>query len=196
MWEHAEETLLAGIGDRCNGYRWLHTRSQSHFENWNFGLTIPSIVLSAITGSVTIGLSSLFPLGEQTTATTILGAVTIGSGILTTINQYMNTSSLAESHRIAALAYGKLYRLIHTELSLNREQRTEIKAFLTLVRAEQDRLQEMSPTISSCVIAQFNAIFKGNTTLEKPEVAGDLDHIVISMEPLLSEDAHSLSLSV
>jgi hypothetical protein len=198
-WEHAEETLLAGIGDRCNGYQWLHTKSQRHYEIWNVCLTIPSIVLSAITGSVTIGLSSLFPRGDQTIATTILGSVTIGSGILTTINQYMKTSSLAEAHRSAALAYGKLYRLILTELSLKKGQRVEVKAFLKMVRAEQDRLQDMCPTISACIISEFNATFKNNTLLEKPEIVGDLDHIVVSMEvPLLgsgSGSPDSLSLS-
>jgi hypothetical protein len=188
-WGHTEEVLLAGIGDRCNGYQWLHTKSQRYFEIWNVCLTIPSIILSAITGSVTIGLSSLFPADNQIVATTVLGTVTIGSGILTTVNQFMKTSSLAEAHRAAALAYGKLYRLIHTELSLRREQRTDVKPFLKMVRNEQDRLQDMSPTISACIIAQFNATFKGNTTLEKPEITGDLDHIIISMEsPLLSSD--------
>ena len=189
-WTHAEEVLLAGIGDRCNGFQWLHTKSQRYYEIWNVCLTIPSIVLSAVTGSVTIGLSSLFSVSDQITVTTVLGTVTIGSGILTTINQYMKTSSLAEAHRAAALAYGKLYRLILTELSLRREQRSDVKPFLKMVRAEQDRLQDMSPTISACIISQFNASFKGNTTLEKPEITGDLDHIIISMEsPLLNDSS-------
>lgn len=199
-WSHTEEVLLAGIGDRCNGYQWLHTKSQRYFEIWNVCLTIPSIILSAVTGSVTIGLSSLFTQADQTTATTILGTVTIGSGILTTINQYMKTSSLAEAHRAAALAYGKLYRLILTELSLKREQRSDVKPFLKMVRAEQDRLQDMSPTISACIISQFNATFKGNTLLEKPEITGDLDHIVVSMESPLLKDSpvtpDSLTLSI
>jgi hypothetical protein len=111
----------------------------------------------------------------------------------------MKTSSLAEAHRAAALAYGKLYRLILTELSLRRDQRTDAKPFLKMVRAEQDRLQDMSPTISACIISQFNATFKSNVLLEKPEITGDLDHIVISMEsPLLNESAtpDSLTLSI
>jgi hypothetical protein len=70
-----------------------------------------------------------------------------------------------------------------------------------MVRAEQDRLQDMSPTISACIIAQFNAAFKGNTLLEKPEITGDLDHIVISIEaPLIPSDLSpspdSLTLSI
>ena len=195
-WQIEEERLLAAIGDRCNGYQWLHTQSQVHFENLNFFLTIPSIVLSAITGSVTIGLSSLFPeSGSQTVVTTVLGAITISSGILTTINQYIKSASLAEAHRAASLTYGKLYRLILTELSLRREQRQEVAGFLKLVRVEQDRLQEMSPSISPRIIARFNAVFRDNNTLERPEIVGDLDHISIPLlssaytEPLLDHPA-------
>lgn len=182
-WQIEEESLLAGIGDRCNGYQWLHTQSQTHFENVNFGLTVPSIILSAITGSVTIGLTSLFPIEYQTVATTVLGSLTIGAGVLTTINQYMKSSSLAEAHRAAALAYGKLYRAILTELSLRREQRQPPAEFLKMVCAKQDRLQEMSPSISPRIIAAFNATVASNTELERPEIAGGLEHIVV---PLLS----------
>jgi hypothetical protein len=104
----------------------------------------------------------------------------------------MKTASLAEAHRAAALAYGKLYRLILTELSLQREQRTDVKPFLKMVRAEQDRLQDMSPTISACIISQFNITFKNNKLLEKPEITGDLDHIIISIEtPLIGSGSGS-----
>ena len=185
-WQTEEETLLAGIGDRCNGYQWLHAQSQTHFENVNFGLTIPSIILSAITGSVTIGLTSLFPIEYQTVATTVLGSLTIGAGVLTTINQYIKSPSLAEGHRAAALSYGKLYRTILTELSLRREQRQAPAEFLKMVCAKQDRLQEMSPTISPRIIAAFKATVAGNTLLERPEIAGDLDHIVVPLLPASS----------
>jgi len=188
-WQAEEEKLVAAIGDRCNGYQWLHSQSQTHFESVNFFLTIPSIVLSAITGSVTIGLSSLFPDPRyQTVVTTVLGAVTIGSGVLTTVNQYLKSSSLSEGHRAASLAYGKLYRLILTELSLRREQRQEVTGFLKLIRLEQDRLQEMSPSISPRIIDRFNAIFRDNKALEKPEIVGDLDHIAIPLLVLTSDN--------
>ena len=192
-WQIEEETLLAAIGDRCNGYQWLHAQSQTHFENVNFGLTIPSIILSAITGSVTIGLTSLFPVEYQTVATTILGSLTIGAGVLTTINQYIKSASLAESHRAAALAYGKLYRAILTEVSLAREKRQPVADFLKMVCAKQDRLQEMSPSISPRIIAAFNATVADNTTLELPEIVGGLDHIVV---PLLRSTAEPMPTTI
>jgi len=111
----------------------------------------------------------------------VLGSLTIGAGVLTTINQYMKSASLAESHRAAALAYGKLYRSILTELSLRREQRQPVADFLKMICAKQDRLQEMSPSISPRIIAAFNATVEGNTAFERPEIAGDLDHIVVPL---------------
>ena len=192
-WQTEEEHILAAIGDRCNGYQWLHARSHTYFENINFGLTVPSIVLSAITGSVTIGLTSLFPAEYQTIATTVLGSLTIGAGVLTTINQYMKSASLAESHRAAAFSYGKLYRSILTELSLARDKRQPSAEFLKMVCAKQDRLQEMSPSISPHIIAAFNETVAGNTELERPEIAGGLDHIVV---PLLPPSVPGIPISI
>jgi hypothetical protein len=194
-WQGEEEKLVAAIGDRCNGYQWLHTQSQIHYDRWNFCLTIPNIIISAITGSVTIGLSSLFPPSAQMAATTVLGGLTLSAGVLTTINQYMKSSSLAEGHRIAALAYGKLYRLILTELSMRREHRHSASDFLKLIRTEQDRLQEMSPTIGQNIINVFNATFKDVKDLERPEITGDIEHIIVPTNfsgpntPLLSQAA-------
>jgi len=178
-WQGEEEKLVAAIGDRCNGYQWLHTQSQIHYDRWNFCLTIPNIIISAVTGSVTIGLSSLFPPSAQMAATTVLGGLTLSAGVLTTINQYMKSSSLAEGHRIAALAYGKLYRLILTELSMRREHRQSAADFLKHIRTEQDRLQEMSPTVGQNIINAFNATFKDVKDLERPEITGDIEHIVV-----------------
>lgn len=181
VWTSEEEELIAGIGDRCNGYQWLHTQCQTRFECFNFYLTIPSIAVTAIAGSLTIGLNSLVPSGYQTYATTILGGLTIGTGVLTTLNQYMKSAHLVEAHKMAALSYGKLYRLILTELSLHRSSRGAPQEFLKMVRTEQDRLQETSPTVLPHIIEHFKATFKGNTQLQKPEITGDLDHIMIPL---------------
>jgi hypothetical protein len=181
VWTTEEEELIAGIGDRCNGYQWLHTQCQIRFECFNFYLTIPSIAVTAIAGSLTIGLNSLVPAGYQIYATTILGGLTIGTGVLTTLNQYMKSAHLVEAHKTAALSYGKLYRLILTELSLHRSSRGDPQEFLKMVRTEQDRLQETSPTVLPHIIEHFKTTFKGNTQLQKPEITGDLDHIMIPL---------------
>jgi len=179
-WNTSHETLLAAIADRANCSRWLHNRCQVVYDQYNFYLSIPSIVISAMSGSATIGLTGIFEQDQQKTASVIIGLFTLGTGALISINQFMKTSQYAEAHRAAAISYGKLHRVISSELTLRRDQRINALDFLKLVRGEQDRLQEISPTIMECIIREFKCTFKSNTSLEKPEIVGDLDHVVVN----------------
>jgi hypothetical protein len=179
-WNTAHENLLAAIADRANCYRWLHSKCHSAFDFYNFYLTIPSIVISAVTGSATIGLTSIFNPDSQRGASVAIGLLTLMCGALTSVNQFMKTSQFAESHRAAAIAYGKLHRVISSELALRRDQRLNALDFLKVVRTEQDRLQETSPEILDSAKKLFRQEFKDNAELEKPEIVGDLDHVQVN----------------
>lgn len=179
-WNSAHETLLASIGDKANCMRWMHTESQIHYDRWNFWLSVPSVTLTALAGATTIGLTQLNPLA-QTYVTILVGVTTIATGVLTSINQLLKAPQTAEGHRIAAIAYGKLYRVISNELALRRDQRTNAQEFLKVIRIEQDRLEESSPLIGRTIIRRFNNKVESNATLEKPEIVGELDHIHVNM---------------
>lgn len=179
-WNTGHEVLLASIGDRSNCYRWLHEKSQVRFEGYNFYLTIPSIIVSGLAGSATIGLTGLFPGDFQKVASVVIGLFTLGCGVMTSLNQYMKTSQFAEAHRSAAIAHGKLHRVISSELALRRDQRVNAMEFIKMIRSEQDRLQETSPSIPEVVINDFKRLFKENTHVEKPEIVGDLDHVSVN----------------
>ena len=180
-WNSSQENLLAAIGDRSNCLRWMHTHCQTYFSNYNFYLTVPSIAVSALAGSATIGLPALVPnVDSRQYVSVVMGLMILGTGVLTSINQYMKCAQLAEAHRAASLAYGKLHRIIGCELSLRRDQRLPSADFIKVVRAEQDRLQEISPDIVNHVIDRFRKEFDAITELEKPEIAGDLDHILVN----------------
>jgi hypothetical protein len=69
--------------------------------------------------------------------------------------------------------------MVSNELALRRDQRTNALEFLRVVRIEQDRLENMSPNILPQVIERFNKQFK-DRDIEKPEVAGDLDEVLIN----------------
>jgi hypothetical protein len=179
-WNTGQEELLKAISERSNCMRWLHTQCYYYFENANFFLTIPNVVISTLNGGFTMSLTSLFPdPSGQRAATTIIGLVSIFSAMLITMNQYIKSQQMMESHRAAALSQGKLYRMISNELALRRDQRTNALEFLRVVRIEQDRLENMSPNILPQVIERFNKQFK-DRDIEKPEVAGDLDEVLIN----------------
>lgn len=179
-WNTGHEELLASIADRSNCYRWLHEKSQNRFDEYNFYLTIPSIVVSGLAGSATIGLTGLVPEEFQRVASVVIGIFTLGCGVMTSLNQYMKTSQFSEAHRSAAIAHGKLHRVISSELALRRDQRVNAMDFIKMVRPEQDRLQETSPSIPESVIRHFKRHFIDNTTVEKPEIIGDLDHVGVN----------------
>lgn len=180
-WNTSQEDLLVSIADRSNCFRWLHSKTQEIFETLNFYLTVPSIIVSTLAGSATIGLPALVPDAASAHYATIgIGLLTLSTGILTTINQYMKSPQLAEAHRSSAVAYGKLHRILSSELSLRRDQRLPAAEFIKLVRNEVDRLQDTSPTVLNSVVQRFKTEFSNNTLLEKPEITGDLDHVVVN----------------
>jgi len=179
-WNEHQEALLKGISERANCMRWLHTQSTLYFDSLNFYFTIPNVVISTLNGSFTMSLNSLFPeQGSQRIATTIIGLISILSAVLITMNQYVKSQQMSESHRMAGLAYGKMHRMIVNELSMRRDQRSNSMDFLKIIRTEQDRLESMSPSISPRIINKFNIQF-ADRDIEKPEITGDLDETTIN----------------
>jgi hypothetical protein len=179
-WNEHQEALLKGISERSNCMRWLHTQSTLYFDSLNFYFTIPNVVISTLNGSFTMSLNSLFPeQGSQRAATTIIGLISILSAVLITMNQYVKSQQMSESHRMAGLAYGKMHRMIVNELSMRRDQRSNSMDFLKIIRTEQDRLESMSPSISPRIINKFNIQF-ADKNIEKPEITGDLDETTIN----------------
>ena len=179
-WNEHQEALLKGISERSNCMRWLHTQSTLYFDSLNFYFTIPNVVISTLNGSFTMSLNSLFPdQGSQRVATTFIGLISILSAVLITMNQYVKSQQMSESHRMAGLAYGKMHRMIVNELSMRRDQRSNSMDFLKIIRTEQDRLESMSPSISPRIINKFNIQF-ADKNIEKPEITGDLDETTIN----------------
>jgi len=180
-WNSAQENFLAAIADRANCYRWLHTKCNVYYDKLNFYLTVPSVLVSAISGSATIAIPGLISSTEILKWVSVcIGIMTISSGVFTTVNQYMKTLQLAEAHRFSALLYGKLHRVVSSELSLRRDQRINAFYFIKTIRTEQDRLQDTSPIIVDHIIKLFRTEFRNNNEIEKPEITGDLDHVIIN----------------
>jgi hypothetical protein len=179
-WNNAQEDLMKSISERSNCMRWLHTQCNIYFENTNFYLTIPNVVISTLNGGFTMSLTALFPdINSQRAATTVIGIISIFSAMLITMNQYIKSQQMMESHRAAALSYSKLYRMISNELALRRDQRTNALDFLKHVRQEQDRLENTSPSILPHIITYFNVQFR-DKHIEKPEITGDLDVVEVN----------------
>lgn len=154
-WSYENEDILAEWCDIAQCYKWLNTETYKYYKNVNSYLTIPCIICSTISGSASFGIPNV-PQEYQYIIPFITGSITIGVGIITTIQQYYRFSELKETHRILAIAWDKLARNIRIELAKAPAERIDARHFIKFTRIEFDRLMENSEIIPDFIVRKFN----------------------------------------
>lgn len=177
-WTSEIECLIADWSDRAQCYSWMHDKTSRAFAIYNQYLMIPVIVLSTLTGTANFGLGSIFNNNEyaKTMASLGIGGVSIITGIISTLANFLRYGQGSEAHSLSSLMWAKFSRLISIEMALHPDDRMEAFAFLKMFRIELDRLVESSPTIPENVIIAFKREFRANTEVKKPDLAGVLEH--------------------
>lgn len=187
-WTPEQEELLAEWSDKGLCYRWLHDKTEKKYTRLNAMFTIPIIVLSTLTGTASVGLDSFVPIDFQKNAQGIVGGVSILTGILGTVANFLRYAQGMEAHRSAGVSWGKLQRRIAVELALAPPQRSECSDFLKLCRAEMDRLIEQSPTIPDDIVVKFEAQFRSVRDVKRPEVCNTLEHTRVFKDARTSQE--------
>jgi hypothetical protein len=176
-WTSAIEALIKAQGEKALSYNWLHTRSEKRYTFLNNYLAIPTIVISTITGAGSIGF------GGNQDVSYAMGILSIIVSIISTLNSYFLFAKRAESHRITAVSYSKLYLQISIELALPRSKRMNVKDFLKIVSEQIQRMNEIQPQIPDKVIQDYQSKFKDEpTTISRPECTNGLVSIDIFLE--------------
>lgn len=177
-WTNEQEDLMSKWADIAACYRWLHDRCEKQYSGSNMAMTIPVIILSTLTGTASVGLSSI--VGDdadvQKYAQFAIGGVSLIAGILTTLGNFFKYAQLSESNRVAGIAWGKFQRQIAVELSLHPNDRLDSMDFIKICRAELDRLIEQSPPIPDRIIQQFLLEFKDLPDLKRPDICKGIEH--------------------
>lgn len=177
-WTRELEELFAEWSDKSACYQWLHEQTERRFSTYNQAMMIPVIILSTLTGTANFGLTSIVGPDEelQKYAQIGIGAVSLFVGILTTLANFLRYAQGSESHRVAAISWGKFQRYMAVELQLHPNERMDSMQFLKICRAELDRLIEQSPAIPNSVINSFKRQFKHLTQIRKPEIVHEIQH--------------------
>lgn len=165
-WSEENETILVEWCDIAQCYKWLYTRSHSQYSSMHAWFTIPTIILSTISGTASFAQASL-PTEYQSYATLGIGTLNILIGICATVQQYLKISELNESHRVSSISWDKFARNIRIELAKSPDERTDAGTFIKICRQEFDRLMETSPRIPDKTVTEFVRKFKGSTEEEK-----------------------------
>lgn len=194
-WSEPLETLIAQEGEKCRGLAWIHQRAEGYYSKRNNFIAIPVIVLSTLSGTASVGSSSLFQ-GETHISSIVIGLVSIGVGILNTISSYFSFSRKAEAHRIAYLSYSKLFQLVSVEMSLPRSEREEPESLLKKIRDTMERLAETTPTPPDCILTEFNKRFKDeDKSIARPTETNGLHKIRVYMKEVASTGDLSIQIN-
>lgn len=174
VWSPECETLLAEWSEKASCYRWLHNRSEKKYKKRYYAFSIPVIILSTLTGAANVGMDSFITDEERPMASAIVGGINIFAGILGTLQNFLKVAETMESHRASSVSWSKLGRNICIELAIDPIRRQNAHDFLSICRAEYDRLIEQSPTIDDDIIASFKSKFK-SYEVSKPAITNGLD---------------------
>lgn len=179
-WNHRLEEYFASTGEKAHCLSWLHKRSEAMFSHRTIFLDLPTIIIGAVNGFISVGAKQIFPGDEY--ASVYIGVVALFVSLLNTINSYFSWSRRAEGHRISALQYSKLFRFLAIEMSLPRNQRMSPAELLKYTKEAYDRLSEISPLIPSIIVEDFQKKFASEKDISKPEETNGLEHIIVFRE--------------
>jgi hypothetical protein len=169
-WNEGFEMVLKKEAEQAESLFWLHNKSSILQARNNDYITIPSIVLQTLTGFLS-ATGGLVP-------SLALGAVSVFTGVLSTLVSYYRFSAKAEGHRVVSQLYMKIYKHLEVELALPIAQRTDPDKLLKDVREKLQRISEVAPDVPESVIEQYKVKFKDNKT-SHPIIANGLDPVKI-----------------
>lgn len=170
-WTDNLESLLAKWSDEALSYAWLHVKSESKFRKLNYAFTIPIVVLSTLTGSITLAMGNIVPPAYSNYGQLATGALSIFTGILGTLLNFFKYAQISESHRNVSVQWHKFYRNLKTELALDRNCRKVASVFYITAKNEMDRLLDSSPNIPGDIIQKY---YDRNENVELPDIIGTL----------------------
>lgn len=153
-WHSALESLLCEEAEKCSGLAWLHAHSELYYSKQNNRLQIPMIVLSTIVGAASVGSGSLFP-GNAGIASVSLGAISIVVSILGLLNTHYAFGKRSEGHKLGAVQYAQIHRMIHIEMALPRTQRMPPKQILRYIKDDLKRLMETLPRVPENIVELY-----------------------------------------
>jgi hypothetical protein len=177
-WNPALERLIAEEAERCSGLSWLHTQCEEYFAYRTNFIALPVIILSTVNGFLSGSSQMIF--SNPTTSSIGIGAVSLFTGVLSTLGSYFSWAKRTEAHRISAIQYKKISRFLTIELSLPKTERIQAKDILKLAREQIERLLEISPAVPEAIQEKYKSKFKENTDVAHPEIISGLNKVFIN----------------
>ena len=184
-WTPPLEEYFASTGEKAHCLSWIHKRAEERYARLRTVIDLPVIGISSITGFLSVGAAPMFGEDNQMAVSVALGLCSLLVSVLNTTGTYFAWAKRAEGHRISSIQYARLYRFLHIEMSLPREERMTPRDLLKHTKDQYDRLQEISPLVPPEVIEEFKERFKDPRYdgISRPEESNGLEKIEVYPPP-------------
>jgi hypothetical protein len=102
--------------DRLEELKWIHSRASEYYEKANLYITLPAILLTSISGVISLVSAT----GQPSSTFTYVSAISIGisasiSSLFQTLSTTLQFSTKSDQHRNVADRYGKIITKIKFE---------------------------------------------------------------------------------
>lgn len=154
-WNDATERLLVEWSEIASCYVWIYDKGYRKYSSLNYKYSIPIIVLSTVTGTLSMSLNTILPSDYITTGQVALGSVNIFTGIITTLQNFFKYAQHSESHLNASTEWAKFERNLKIELSIERHNRKSAPDFIRIARHDYEKLLNNNPIIPMDIIEDF-----------------------------------------
>jgi hypothetical protein len=175
-WSSETEIITQELGEKAQGYVWMHNRNATYFSDWDTRYSNVGIILSILTG--TSVFTTLNDCQELSLVTMATGIIIYLTAVLRAIHQNRKYPELAAAHRLAASKYSEVYHSVQKQLALYRRDRENAKDYINWITEKSDTLLLSSPDISDAIIDEYLTKFS-DVKYMRP---GDMKQIGIKKE--------------
>lgn len=179
-WTLQLEEHFASTGEKAHCLGWCHKKAEEKYSRLRTFIDLPVIALSSVCGFLQVGAETMF--SDPKASAIGLGCLSLFTALLASTQTYFKWAARAEAHRIAAIQWSRLYRFLHIEMSLPRDERKSPNDLLKDTKDTYDRLQEISPLIPPDIINDFKKNFEKEKEIARPEDLNGLEKITIYQE--------------
>ena len=180
-WNERLEEYFVEQGEQAHGLSLLHKHAEAMYSHRKTFIEIPVIVVSSVTGFLSVGSTSMFA-GQEQISSVVLGVCSLIVSVFQTVGTYFGWARRAEGHRLSSIQYARLHRFLKIEMALPRDQRQTPGELLKYVRDATDRLQEISPLVPEGVIADYKKAYGKIQDISHPPETNGLEKIVVFQE--------------
>ena len=169
----AFELLLKEEAEKAESMSILHNAAYQKYNKLSMITNIPVIVLSGVVGF-------LSPITLFAMQNIFLGSLSVGIGIIKTIDSYMDFTKRTQTHYLTALSYKKISKFIQIQLSLEKECRIRPGDLLNVITNDLENITNSEPVIPVDIILFFNKTYGHDPATKPPFCSGKLTNIRIN----------------